>query len=188
MNTISTAARKDVQTDRGSKPTGPADLLAGIGEAPAGTQALPVEASQSSVERRIAELLSDVDGDEDYADHETQGRIAFLRGLGPHDNPYAESGPGWMQPEEAAEWNRGLGLEQRHAERGSLIGKTAVWKIRVYGPAKFAERSGSIAFISGNSAFTKDGHELRLADMVPAPDAVVGGSSWAVTSDERSAA
>lgn len=64
-------------------------------------------------------------------------------------------------------------------ETSHLIGKTAVWKIRVYGPAKFAERSGVIAFISGNSAFTHHGHELRLGDMVATPGHVVGGGSWA---------
>ena len=62
-----------------------------------------------------------------------------------------------------------------------LIGKTAVWKIRVHGPAKFEQRSGVIAYISGNSAFTKEGHALRGVDMVASPEAVVGGGSWAVT-------
>jgi len=62
-----------------------------------------------------------------------------------------------------------------------LIGKTAVWIIRVYGPAKFAARTAPIAFISGNSAFTDGGRQLRLIDMVPTPDAVVGGGSWAVS-------
>lgn len=61
-----------------------------------------------------------------------------------------------------------------------LLGKTAVWKIRVYGPAKFAERAGTIKFISGNSAFTEQGHELRLIDMVASPDKVGGGGMWAV--------
>lgn len=39
----STAARKDVQTAQGSKPTVPADLLVGSGKGPAGTQAPPVD-------------------------------------------------------------------------------------------------------------------------------------------------
>lgn len=65
----------------------------------------------------------------------------------------------------------------------SLVGQRAVWKIRVHGPAKFAERHGTIAFISGQSAFTRDGHQLRLGDMVATPDAVIGGGSWAVALD-----
>lgn len=66
-------------------------------------------------------------------------------------------------------------------DHSHLIGKRAVWKIRVFGPAKFAERSAAISFISGNSAFTDGGHQLRLCDMVEAPSAVVGGGSWAVS-------
>ena len=62
-----------------------------------------------------------------------------------------------------------------------LIGKRAVWKIRVHGPAKFDERSGLIAFVSGNSAFTDQGRELRKGDMVASPNAVIGGGTWAVT-------
>jgi hypothetical protein len=66
----------------------------------------------------------------------------------------------------------------------AAVGKTAVWKIRVFGPAKFTERSGVIAYIIGNSAFTSEGHELRLMDMVDSPAAVVGGGSWSLASVE----
>ena len=62
----------------------------------------------------------------------------------------------------------------------AAIGKTAVWKIRVYGPAKFAERTGVIAYVIGNSAFTEEGRELRLMDMVASPEAVGGGGMWAI--------
>lgn len=64
--------------------------------------------------------------------------------------------------------------------QNDLVGKMAVWKIRVYGPAKFAERSGIISFVSGNVAYTKEGRALRLIDVVATPMAVVGGGSWAV--------
>jgi hypothetical protein len=62
-----------------------------------------------------------------------------------------------------------------------LTGKRAVWKIRVHGPAKFTEQSGTIAFVRGNSAFTDQGRELRKGDMVASPNAVIGGGTWAVT-------
>ena len=62
-----------------------------------------------------------------------------------------------------------------------LIGKRAVWKIRVHGPAKFDERSDTIASVRGNSAFTDQGRELRICDMVASPNAVIGGGTWAVT-------
>lgn len=62
-----------------------------------------------------------------------------------------------------------------------LTGKCAVWKIRVHGPAKFTDQSGAIAFVRGNSAFTDQGRELRICDMVDAPSAVIGGGTWAVT-------
>jgi hypothetical protein len=67
--------------------------------------------------------------------------------------------------------------EQRDLD---LTGKTAVWKIRVHGPAKFAVRSGLISMIMDRVAYTKEGHALRLDDMVASPDAVIGGGSWAV--------
>jgi hypothetical protein len=70
--------------------------------------------------------------------------------------------------------------EARSVVVNALIGKTAMWKIRVYGPAKFAERTGEISFVIGNSAFTKEGHELRLIDIVASPDKVGGGGMWAV--------
>lgn len=69
-----------------------------------------------------------------------------------------------------------------------LVGKRAVWKIRVYGPAKFSERSGVIAFVSGNSAFTEKGRRLRICDMVDAPSAVIGGGTWAVADELEDAA
>lgn len=61
-----------------------------------------------------------------------------------------------------------------------LIGKRVVWKVRVYGPAKFSEGSGSIAFVSGNSAYTDQGRELRSGDMVASPSAVIGSGTWAL--------
>jgi hypothetical protein len=70
---------------------------------------------------------------------------------------------------------------KREALADLMIGKRAIWKIRVHGPAKFDERSGVIAFVSGNSAFTDQGRELRICDMVDAPSAVIGGGTWAVT-------
>jgi hypothetical protein len=72
--------------------------------------------------------------------------------------------------------------DEREEHTASLVGKTAVWKIRVYGPAKFAERSGVISFVINNSAFTKEGKRLLLIDMVDTPDEVGGGGMWAVAS------
>lgn len=61
-----------------------------------------------------------------------------------------------------------------------MIGKTAVWKVRVHGPAKFAERTDEVVSVVGNSVLTKGGKSLRLIDHVDHPDKVVGGGSWSI--------
>lgn len=61
-----------------------------------------------------------------------------------------------------------------------MIGKTAVWKVRVHGPAKFTEKTDEIVSTIGNTVLTKGGKSLRLADHVDHPRQVIGGGSWAI--------
>lgn len=70
----------------------------------------------SEAVKRRTELLADVDGDADYADAETQGRLAFL--AGDDFNPHADDGaPRWAWSEAAREWQSGYELEWDRAER-----------------------------------------------------------------------
>lgn len=61
-----------------------------------------------------------------------------------------------------------------------MVGKTATWKIRVHGPSKFTNRTEVIAWVNDRIACTADGHTLRLGDMVPSADKVIGGGTWAI--------